>query len=112
MEQHHFFPDGVFRAARCFYTARGGNQTSNMDVDSGEASKHGRTSLLSGLGSHRQWLEGTNSRLLRDNLADKDDTGVDDHQQKELKLRFDVSLYTPEEIMVKTVDNKLMVRLF
>ena len=29
--------------------------------------------------------------------------------QKELKLRFDVSQYTPEEIMVKTVDNKLLV---
>ena len=28
---------------------------------------------------------------------------------KELKLRFDVSEYTPEEIMVKTVDNKLLV---
>ena len=28
---------------------------------------------------------------------------------KELKLRFDVSQYTPEEIMVKTVDNKLLV---
>ena len=31
--------------------------------------------------------------------------------QKELKLRFDVSQYTPEEIMVKTVDNKLLVTL-
>lgn len=26
-----------------------------------------------------------------------------------LKLRFDVSQYTPEEIVVKTVDNKLLV---
>ena len=31
-------------------------------------------------------------------------------QQKELKLRFDVSQYSPEEIVVKTVDNKLLVR--
>ena len=30
-------------------------------------------------------------------------------QQKELKLRFDVSQYSPEEIVVKTVDNKLLV---
>lgn len=27
-----------------------------------------------------------------------------------LKLRFDVSQYQPEEIVVKTVDNKLLVR--
>ena len=30
--------------------------------------------------------------------------------QKELKLRFDVQDYAPEEIMVKTVDNKLLVQ--
>ena len=29
--------------------------------------------------------------------------------QKQLKLRFDVSQYKPEEIVVKTVDNKLLV---
>lgn len=29
---------------------------------------------------------------------------------KVLKLRFDVSQYTPEEIVVKTVDQKLLVR--
>jgi hypothetical protein len=29
--------------------------------------------------------------------------------EKELKLRFDVSQYCPEEILVKTVDNKLLV---
>ena len=28
---------------------------------------------------------------------------------KELKLRFDVSRYAPEEIVVKTVDNRLQV---
>ena len=37
-------------------------------------------------------------------IAEGEDAGV-----KELKLRFDVSQYTPEEIMVKTVDNKLLV---
>ena len=31
---------------------------------------------------------------------------------KQLKLRFDVSQYKPEEIVVKTVDNKLLVRLY
>lgn len=34
----------------------------------------------------------------------------EDGDNKVLKLRFDVSQYTPEEIVVKTVDNKLMVR--
>ncbi|XP_053949810.1 heat shock protein beta-1 isoform X2 [Anastrepha obliqua] len=33
----------------------------------------------------------------------------DDGDNKMLKLRFDVSQYSPEEIVVKTVDQKLMV---
>ncbi|XP_037297253.1 heat shock protein beta-1 [Manduca sexta] len=33
----------------------------------------------------------------------------DEGDGKTLKLRFDVSQYTPEEIVVKTVDNKLLV---
>ena len=45
-------------------------------------------------------LQGSNSPL----IAEKEGEGV-----KELKLRFDMSQYTPEEIMVKTVDNKLLV---
>ncbi|KAG6463014.1 hypothetical protein O3G_MSEX013601 [Manduca sexta] len=32
----------------------------------------------------------------------------DEGDGKTLKLRFDVSQYTPEEIVVKTVDNKLL----
>jgi hypothetical protein len=35
----------------------------------------------------------------------------DEGDGKSLKLRFDVSQYTPEEIVVKTVDNKLLVSL-
>ena len=46
-------------------------------------------------------LKGLKSPL----IAEDEGAGV-----KELKLRFDVSQYTPEEIMVKTVDNKLLVR--
>ncbi|KAJ9584185.1 hypothetical protein L9F63_021482, partial [Diploptera punctata] len=39
------------------------------------------------------------------------DGGVqkDEGENKKLKLRFDVSQYQPEEIVVKTVDNKLLV---
>lgn len=33
----------------------------------------------------------------------------EDGENKVLKLRFDVSQYAPEEIVVKTVDNKLLV---
>lgn len=44
------------------------------------------------------WLDGFHSPLIQEG-----DSG------KELKLRFDVSQYAPEEIVVKTVDNKLQV---
>ncbi|XP_012526610.1 alpha-crystallin B chain isoform X1 [Monomorium pharaonis] len=44
------------------------------------------------------WLDGLNSPLIQD-----------EGDNKMLKLRFDVSQYTPEEIVVKTVDNKLLV---
>lgn len=46
----------------------------------------------------RTWLDGLESPLIQDS-----DDG------KQLKLRFDVSQYVPEEIVVKTVDNKLQV---
>ena len=55
----------------------------------------------SGLGSHRNWLQGLDSPLIH---PSEEESG-----QKELKLRFDVSQYSPEEIVVKTVDNKLLV---
>lgn len=35
----------------------------------------------------------------------------EDGDSKVLKLRFDVSQYTPEEIVVKTVDQKLLVSM-
>ena len=59
----------------------------------------------SGLGSHRNWLQGLDSPLIQP-------TGNEESGQKELKLRFDVSQYSPEEIVVKTVDNKLLVNFF
>jgi len=43
-------------------------------------------------------LDGLNSPLIQD-----------DGDGKSLKLRFDVSQYAPEEIVLKTVDNKLLV---
>ncbi|XP_076314149.1 alpha-crystallin B chain-like [Tachypleus tridentatus] len=46
----------------------------------------------------RTWLDGLKSPLIQEGEAGK-----------ELKLRFDVSEYNPEEIVVKTVDNRLQV---
>jgi hypothetical protein len=52
-----------------------------------------------GGGEVRTWLDGLDSPLIQPDGADN----------KMLKLRFDVSQYAPEEIIVKTVDNKLQV---
>ena len=60
-----------------------------------------------GLGSHSNWLHGLDSPLIKDNSSAAAATANGD--LKELKLRFDVSQYSPEEIVVKTVDNKLLV---
>ncbi|XP_023719311.1 protein lethal(2)essential for life isoform X1 [Cryptotermes secundus] len=49
-------------------------------------------------GDVRTWLDGFSSPLIQD-----------EGNNKLLKLRFDVSQYQPEEIVVKTVDNKLLV---
>lgn len=49
-------------------------------------------------GEVRTWLDDFNSPLIQE-----------DGNNKCLKLRFDVSQYAPEEIVVKTVDNKLLV---
>jgi len=46
----------------------------------------------------RTWYDDLNSPLIQQ-----------DGNEKSLKLRFDVSQYAPEEIVVKTVDNKLLV---
>ena len=54
------------------------------------------------MGGHSAWLQGIKSPLIKD----------DDDSGRELKLRFDVSEYAPEEIMVKTVDNKLLVNVY
>jgi len=64
---------------------------------------NGDTEMLPGvtgaMGGHSAWLQGLKSPLIAE------ESGA----EKELKLRFDVSQYSPEEIMVKTVDNKLLV---
>lgn len=60
------------------------------------------THSTSGDGAHRSelstWLDGLNSPLVHDSA-----------DGKVLKLKFDVTQYAPEEIVVKTVDNRLQV---
>nr|CBA62639.1 BVpp27a protein [Chelonus inanitus] len=55
-------------------------------------------SSLSPQHDSRTWLDGLNSPLIQD-----------EGDNKMLKLRFDVSQYTPEEIGAKTVDQQLLV---
>lgn len=55
-------------------------------------------SALAAPSASSDWLTGLHSPLIQE-----------DGEEKKLKLRYDVSQYTPEEIVVKTVDNKLMV---
>ncbi|CAH1999914.1 unnamed protein product [Acanthoscelides obtectus] len=58
----------------------------------------GGTDLARPSDSMRTWYDDLNSPLIQDH-----------GDNKQLKLRFDVSQYAPEEIVVKTVDNKLLV---
>lgn len=63
--------------------------TSNTSTTSSQDTRGGEVNT---------WLDGLNSPLIQD-----------EGDNKMLKLRFDVSQYQPEEIVVKTVDNKLLV---
>jgi len=67
------------------------------DLMNRESNLFGQPMIASSPGSAGP-LEGISSSLIQQ-----------DGDSKQLKLRFDVSQYTPEEIVVKTVDNKLLV---
>jgi len=72
---------------------------SMITQSSHKSSSHTTTTSDSNHGlRHDNWLDDIKSPLIQDS-----DDG------KMLKLRFDVTQYTPEEIVVKTVDNKLQV---
>ncbi|XP_022900480.1 heat shock protein beta-1 isoform X2 [Onthophagus taurus] len=78
-----------FRSTTSTTTSSSTNQTSGGDV----CARPG-----GGGGEVKTWLDDLNSPLVQG-----------DGDKKSLMLRFDVSQYTPEEIVVKTVDNKLLV---
>lgn len=64
-----------------------------------QSSTHNQSgSDLANRGDTKTWYDELNSPLIQQ-----------DGNEKSLKLRFDVSQYAPEEIVVKTVDNKLLV---
>ncbi|XP_066988706.1 heat shock protein beta-1 isoform X2 [Macrobrachium rosenbergii] len=76
-------------------TGKDGNTVITKEAESSSSSQQEQASANQGQGS---WLEGMNSPLIQQ-----------EGDCKQLKLRFDVSQYKPEEIVVKTVDNKLLV---
>jgi len=76
------------------------NGTTNLSSSVSSSSSSIAQQMLGGFGDSpiRSWLDGLSSPLIQQG-----------GEGKQLKLRFDVSQYVPEEIVVKTVDNKLMV---
>jgi len=91
-EMNKFRSELINRESSIF--KRGGTSTSTGDTEM-------LPGVTGGMGGHSAWLQGLHSPLIQEDPATAG--------QKELKLRFDVSQFTPEEIMVKTVDNKLLV---
>ncbi|XP_034241703.1 alpha-crystallin B chain isoform X2 [Thrips palmi] len=74
-------------------------KTSTSTTSSSNTTQQGGGPIASGPASGPStWLDGLHSPLIQEDGGDK-----------KLKLRFDVSQYAPEEIVVKTVDNKLLV---
>lgn len=77
-------------------------RTQLMDREMPKIQSHSASVAPDGQTTHRSevrtWLDGLSSPLIQE---------ADDG--KKLRLRFDVSQYQPEEIVVKTVDNKLQV---
>lgn len=76
------------------------NRESNFFKTTTSSSNTVSSSTADSLGAPKTttWLDNINSPLIQE-----------DGDNKMLKLRFDVSQYQPEEILVKTVDNKLLV---
>jgi len=84
-------------------TVKNGEEVENSSTSSSSGDSDMVPGIQGGLGGHSTWLQGINSPLLKDKMNGE-------VAEKELKLRFDVSQYSPEEIIVKTVDNKLLVQ--
>lgn len=77
---------------------------SRLSTTKTSSSHNSSTSSQSGAPQYRSelqnWIDNLDSPLIQAN---------DSGNERELRLRFDVSEYRPDEIVVKTVDNKLKV---
>nr|QWV59571.1 heat shock protein 21.8 [Lasioderma serricorne] len=73
-------------------------RSSTSTTTSSSTSNTSGTDLAHRPKESKTWYDEINSPLIQQ-----------DGNEKSLKLRFDVSQYAPEEIVVKTVDNKLLV---
>jgi len=74
------------------------NRESNFFKTTTSSTSNTVSSSTGGDKGQNTWLDNINSPLIQE-----------EGDNKMLKLRFDVSQYQPEEIVVKTVDNKLLV---
>ncbi|KAM7350752.1 uncharacterized protein ACRADG_009218 isoform 2-T2 [Cochliomyia hominivorax] len=74
------------------------NELMNREANFFESTSSTANSALSSQRPKQNYISDINSPLIQD-----------EGDNKVLKLRFDVSQYAPEEIVVKTVDQKLLV---
>ncbi|KAJ8945181.1 hypothetical protein NQ314_009313 [Rhamnusium bicolor] len=79
-------------------TLSGGNKSSKTSTTTQSSTGSDIAQRAPSGGDLRTWYDDLNSPLIQEQ-----------GDSKCLKLRFDVSQYAPEEIVVKTVDNKLLV---
>ncbi|XP_044259260.1 protein lethal(2)essential for life isoform X1 [Tribolium madens] len=80
-----------------YETVSGGNKSKSSSSTT-QSSHNSGLDVAQRPSDVRTWYDDLNSPLIQE-----------DGNNKCLKLRFDVSQYAPEEIVVKTVDNKLLV---
>lgn len=96
------------------------NRESNFfETTSSTTTSNAASALRPQTSSSSTQVQDINSPLIQDSTSQFTSAGrepiqetveqVEDGDNKVLKLRFDVSQYAPEEIVVKTVDNKLLV---
>lgn len=91
-EMSKFRSELMNRESNNFFRSTTSTTTQSSNASSDLAHRAGPPAEL------RTWYDDLNSPLIQS-----------DGNDKSLKLRFDVSQYAPEEIVVKTVDNKLLV---
>nr|XP_029711705.1 heat shock protein beta-1 isoform X1 [Aedes albopictus] len=102
-----------------FFETTSSFSTKKTATSSSTTTSNAASALRPQTSSSSTQVQDINSPLIQDSASQFTSTGrepiqetveqVEDGDNKVLKLRFDVSQYAPEEIVVKTVDNKLLV---